>query len=181
MSPDYQIVTPHLILRLISSDESSALQDCVVHSPSLHRWIDWCHSEFSLDDAERFILATRLNWVKSEAYGFGVFCRSSDKLLGMVAINELYHTFNMASIGYWITDESQGQGIGVNAVNALIEFCFSQLKLTRLEVVCDPDNLPSQKLIESCGGVFESKARNRFIFNGKPKTGLVYSVTPDSQ
>jgi len=179
MSPDYQIITRDLVLRLITSEESESLQGCVINSPSLHRWIDWCNADFSLDDAERFILATRLNWVKSEAYGFGVFCRSSNKLLGMVAINELYHTFNMASIGYWIADEHQGQGFGVKAVNALIEFCFAQLKLTRVEVVCDPDNLPSQKLIESCGGLLEAKARNRFIFNGKPKTGLIYSVIPD--
>lgn len=179
MSPDYQIVTQHLVLRLITSEESNSLRNCVVKSPSLHRWIDWCKPNFSLNDAERFVLATRLNWVKSEAYGFGVFCRTSDELVGMVAINELYHTFNMASIGYWIADQHQGKGFGVKAVSALIEFCFAQLKLTRIEVVCDPENLPSQRLIESCGGHFEAKALNRFVFNGKPKTGLVYSVIPN--
>lgn len=178
MSPDYQIITKQLILRLISNEESEQLQACVVDSPSLHQWVDWCRADFTLEETERFILATRLNWVKSEAYGFGVFCRTSDKLIGMVAINELYHTFNMASIGYWIADDYQGQGFGVKAVNALIEFCFAQLKLTRVEIVCDPDNLASQKLAEACGGLFESRARNRFIFHGKPKTGLVYSVTP---
>ncbi|KJY83035.1 ribosomal-protein-serine acetyltransferase [Vibrio galatheae] len=179
MSPDYQIITQDLVLRLISSDECQDIQQCVIDSPSLHRWIDWCHAAFSLDDAERFVMATRLNWVKSEAYGFGVFCRTSNQLLGMVAINELYHTFNMASIGYWIADRHQGKGYANKAVSALAEFCFAQLKLTRIEVVCDPSNLPSQKLIESCGGVFEVKAKNRFIFNGQPKTGLVYSLIPE--
>lgn len=178
MSPDYQIITPDLILRLISSDESTRLACCVAHSPSLHRWIDWCNEDFSLDDAERFILATRLNWVKGEAYGFGVFCRKTDTLVGLVAINELYHTFNMASIGYWIADEYQGKGFAKRAVNALAEFCFAQLKLTRIEIVCDPDNLPSQKLVEACGGEFEAEAKNRFIFDGKPKTGRVYSLIP---
>ena len=178
MSPDYQIITPALTLRLIDSEDCDKLQACITRSPSLHKWIDWCHPDFTRDDAERFILATRLNWVKSEAYGFGVFCRKSDALIGMVAINELYHTFNMASIGYWIADQHQGKGFATAAVNALIEFCFAQLKVTRIEVVCDPDNLPSQKLIEKCGGVFEARAKNRFIFQGKPKEGLVYSLIP---
>lgn len=178
MSPDYQIITPRLILRLIESSDSDKLQSCIVRSPTLHRWVDWCHADFTNDDAERFILATRLNWVKSEAYGFGVFCRKSDALIGMVAINELYHTFNMASIGYWIADDYQGQGLGTAAVNALIEFCFSQLKVTRIEVVCAPENLASQKLIEKCGGLFETRARNRFIFDGLAQDGLVYSIIP---
>lgn len=178
MSPDYQIITQSLTLRLIDSDDCQQLKTCITRSASLHQWIDWCHSDFSHDDAERFILATRLNWVKSQAYGFGVFSRDSDSLVGMVAINELYHTFNMASIGYWIADDYQGKGYGAAAVNALVEFCFAQLKLTRIEIVCDPDNQPSQRLIERCGGVFEARAKNRFIYQGRPKEGLVYSILP---
>lgn len=178
MTPDYQIITQTLTLRLITLEDTKPLFDCISHSPSLHRWVDWCHPDFSIDDTERFILATRLNWVKGDAYGFGVFSRKTDELLGMVAINELYHTFNMASIGYWISDAFQGQGIGKQAVNALIEFCFDMLKLSRVEIVCDPDNVPSQRLIESCGAQFECQAANRFIFDGKPKAGLVYSIIP---
>lgn len=178
MSPDYQIITPELVLRLIDNEESAELQQCVTQSPSLHQWIDWCHEQFSIDDAERFILATRLNWVKGDAYGFGIFCRSTRQLVGMVAINELYHTFNMASIGYWISDRAQRKGYAKKAVLALSEFCFAQLKLTRIEIVCDPENVASQKLIEACGAQFECRAKNRFLFAGKPKTGMVYSITP---
>ncbi|MCY9801917.1 GNAT family protein [Vibrio scophthalmi] len=178
MSPDYQIITTEFTLRLIDAEESRQLERLIVRSPNLHHWVDWCHSEFSAKEAERFLLATRLNWVKSDAYGFGIFRRSDDVLIGMVAINEFYQTFNMASLGYWIADEFQQQGYGRKALNALIEFCFGILKLTRLEVVCDPNNLASQKLALACGAKFETYAENRFIFNGKPKCGAVYSVIP---
>ncbi|MDN3610352.1 GNAT family N-acetyltransferase [Vibrio ostreicida] len=178
MSPDYQIVTPRLVLKMITQEDAGALKALISQSPSLHRWVDWCHVALSQQEAERFILATRLNWVKAQAYGFGVYRRGDNALLGMVAINELYHTFNMASLGYWISDAFQNQGYAKEAANALVEFCFSQLKVTRIEVVCDPTNLPSQKLIESCGGQFEVRANNRYLFNGEPKEGLVYSLIP---
>ena len=180
MSPDYQIITKELCLRLIDNSEAAQLATLIQSSPQLHHWIDWCTPEFSHQDAERFILATRLNWVKADSYGFGVFERSGGELVGMVAINELYHTFNMASLGYWIGDRYHRQGIGKKALEALIEFCFAQLKVTRLEVVCDPNNLPSQRLIESCGATFEARANNRYIFDGKPMQGLVYSLIPSS-
>ncbi|MCA2453674.1 GNAT family N-acetyltransferase, partial [Vibrio alginolyticus] len=50
--------------------------------------------------------------------------------------------------------------------------------LTRIEIVCDPDNNASQALIESVGAKKEAIARNRFIFHGKPKDGVVYSLLP---
>ena len=176
MSPEFQIVTQSFILRLIKIDESVQLANCINQSPSLYPWIDWCHSNFSQQEAEAFVKATRLSWIKGDAYGFGVFSRDNSTLLGMVAINEIYHTFNMASIGYWIADKYQNNGFGINSVKALLEFCFSELSLTRVEVVCDPENSASQKLIVACGGIFETFARNRFIHNGKAKTGAVYSI-----
>ncbi len=178
MSPDYQILSPRLVLKLIDSDHALELQARVALSPSLHRWIDWCEPNFSRIDAEQFIVATRLNWVKSHAYGFGIFRRCDGELLGMVAINEFYHTFNMASIGYWVSDDYQGQGYAKEAINALVEFCFSQLKLSRLEIVCDPDNHASQQVAKRCGAEFEALARNRFIFNKKPRDGMVYAIVP---
>lgn len=179
MLPDFQIITQRLQLRLLKTEEAPQFSQCVQQSPSLHQWIDWCHDTFSTNDAEQFILANRLNWVKADSYGFGVFEKDSQQLVGMVAINEFYHVFNMGSLGYWIADSSQGKGYGKEALEALIEFCFSQLKLTRLEIVCDLENLASQKLALACGAVKESIARNRFIFNDKPKDGIVFSLIPE--
>ncbi|WP_162063131.1 GNAT family N-acetyltransferase [Vibrio taketomensis] len=178
MSPDYQIITSSLVLRLIDSEDSEELQTLIRHSPSLHQWIEWCHADFSQQEADKFILSTRLNWVKSQAFGFGVYRRCDDRLLGMVAINELYHTFNMASIGYWIGDAYQQQGYARKALSALRDFCFDTLKLTRLEIVCDPDNHASQKLAIACDAEFETYAANRFIVDRQPKLGAVYSIIP---
>lgn len=179
MLPDFQIITQRLQLRLLQTEEASQFSQCIRQSPSLHQWIDWCNGNFSTKDAEQFILANRLNWVKSDSYGFGVFEKDQQKLIGMVAINEFYHVFNMASLGYWISDSYQGMGYGKEALEALIEFSFSQLKLTRLEIVCDIENVASQKLALACGALKENIARNRFIFNDKPKDGIVFSLIPE--
>ncbi|MBD1565439.1 GNAT family protein [Vibrio sp. SA48] len=178
MSPDFQIITQRLELKLITVDEAQSLADCVSHSPTLHQWIDWCHPHFTLDEAQRFLIATRLNWVKVQALGFGIYLKESDQLIGMVAVNEFYHTFNMASLGYWMSDAKQRKGYAKEALDALIEFCFSKLELTRLEIVCDPDNLPSQQLALACGAKMEALAKNRFLFHGLPKDGIVFSVIP---
>ncbi len=178
MSPDFQIITSHLILRMVDIEETGTLCQLINQSPSLYEWIDWCHADFSEEETQAFIMATRLNWIKAQSFGFGIYHRCSQRLIGMVAINELYPTFNMASLGYWICDTKQKQGFGREAVLALVEFCFSKLKLTRVEMVCDPANIPSQKLIESCGALKEALARHRYVYNGEPRDGLVYAIIP---
>ncbi|MGR4990203.1 GNAT family N-acetyltransferase [Vibrio rotiferianus] len=178
MTPDFEIITPRLILKLIPSEEAHTLRDLLAESPSLHHWLDWCDKNITLKEAQDFLLATRLNWVKTEAFGFGIYERKDNCLVGMAAVNELYHTFNMASIGYWVADRHQRNGFAQEAIGALAEFCFAKLSLTRVEIVCDPDNIASQALIESVGAQKEAIARNRFIFHGKPKDGVVYSLLP---
>ncbi|MCK6262805.1 GNAT family N-acetyltransferase [Vibrio sp. ZSDE26] len=180
MTPKFTLSTQRLSLRLIEHDEAEKLRELVVRSPSLHQWIDWCTPTFSLKDSERFLLATRLNWVKGDAFGFGLFRHNDGMLVGMVAINELYHTFNMASMGYWVSDQYQHQGYAKEAVQKVIEFCFDLLKVTRIELVCDPQNEASHALAASCGAEKESVARNRFIFDGQPKDGLIFSLIPPS-
>jgi RimJ/RimL family protein N-acetyltransferase len=178
MTPQFTLSTERLVLRLIEADEVESFCTSINSSPSLHKWVDWCHPDFSLEEGERYILATRLNWVRGEAYGFGLFRHSDDQLIGMVAINELYHTFNMVSIGYWIADQYQRQGYAKEAIKEIIDFCFNLLRVTRIELVCDPSNLASHALALSCNAELESLARNRFIYDGVPKDGVVFSIIP---
>ncbi len=180
MSPDFTIITHTLELKLIPLSEANRFAEGIRHSSSLHQWLDWSHPTFSEFEAQDFLAGTRLNWVKAQAYGFGVYCRKNGELLGMVALNEFSPTFNMANIGYWVFDRYQQQGYALQAVKAIIEFAFSQLALTRLEIICDIDNIVSQRFAAKCGACFEVTAKNRFVFNGKPKDGKVYSITPES-
>ena len=178
MSPDFEISSCRLTLRLIPSADATQLSKLLKNSPSLHQWLDWCHKDLTFDEVHEFILATRLNWIKGQAFGFGVYESNTQHVIGMVAITELYPCFNMASLGYWIADDYQNQGHAKEAIQTLVTFCFNTLNLTRLEIVCDPDNAASHAVIKSVGAKQESLARNRYIFNGQPRTGVVYSLIP---
>ncbi|GEM74871.1 GNAT family N-acetyltransferase [Vibrio sagamiensis] len=178
MSPAFEISSRRLTLRLIPPTDAIILNELFKESPSLHQWLDWCHKDICINEVNDFLLVTRVNWVKGQAFDFGVYEYKTQCLLGMVAITELYPCFNMASLGYWIGDAHQNNGYGKEAIKSLAAFCFNKLNLTRLEIVCDPRNIASNALIKSIGARKESLARNRFIFNGQPRTGIVYSLIP---
>lgn len=177
MTPNVKLTSANLTLRLISPDEIPQLQSLICTSPNLHYWIDWCHADFSQQEANLFICSTRASWIQSTSFGFGVY-DTEEKLMGMVAINECYHSYNMVSIGYWIADKYQQQGVAFEALMTLIQFCFNELKVQRIEIVCHPDNIASQRLITKCGAQFEGKSRNRYIFDDKPQDGFIYGLIP---
>jgi len=179
MAPDLDIITKRLHLRILHQEDSSALSFRISQSTSLHKWMDWCNSTFSNDDAQEFIKANRLNWIKGTAYGFGIFNRNLDKLIGMVAITEIHAVSNSGCLGYLIADKYQRNGFATEALDALISFSFEKLRLTRLEIICAPENIPSHKIAKACGGLEEGIHRNRFIYNGRAKNGLVFSIIPE--
>ncbi len=177
--PNFFIITKRLKLRLIRNEEVGSFTQAIRNSPSLHQWLDWCHRDFSTEDGYDFLVANRLNWLKGIAFGFGIFDKETNQFIGMVAVTERYLSFNMGCLGYWVSDSYQNLGFGKEALEALIECCFSKMKLTRLEIICDPNNISSHKIAEKCGAICEGMARNRFIHKGKPKDGLVYSIIPE--
>ncbi len=178
ISVEDSIHTYRLELRLINNDHLNEFCEVICSSASLHHWIDWCHPEFSQQDGYDFLLANRVNWLKSLSYGFGVFLKGNDELIGMVALTERYYSFNMGTIGYWIGDAHQGRGYASEALTGLCSFCFEEIGLTRLEVVCDTGNLASHAVARKIGALEEGVARNRFIYAEQVKDGLVFSLIP---
>lgn len=178
ISVDDSIHTSRLELRLINNDHLNEFCEMIRHSPSLHQWVDWCHPHFNQQDGYDFLIANRVNWLKSLSYGFGVFLKHNDELIGMVALTERYYSFNMGTIGYWISDEHQRKGYASEALQGLCSFCFEEIALTRLEIVCDTENIASHAVAKKLGALEEGVARNRFIHDDQIRDGLVFSLIP---
>lgn len=179
MDIDFQLQSARLSLRLPRRHDAAVLAQLVSDSPSLHPWFDWANQHFSPQDAKDFIHANHLQWIKGLSYGFGIYQNQNQQLIGMVAINELSRIHNSASLGYWIADAFQGQGNGKEALLMLCQLCFNKLQLTRIEIICDPNNAISRKFIESCGARYEGRARNRYLYAGIACDGDVFSLLPD--
>ena len=86
---------------------------------------------------------------------------------------------NVGNIGYWVRQSRQNQGIATRALRAIAQFGFAQLKLTRLEIVAAETNVPSRRVADKVGAVFECVARNRILVHGRPQAAAVYSPVPE--
>jgi ribosomal-protein-alanine N-acetyltransferase len=114
---------------------------------------------------------------EDSGYAFFIFHRDSDALLGGITLANLRRgVAQTGSIGYWMGKPHARQGYMSEALVALLDFCFGELNLHRIEAACLPHNVASRKLLEKCGFQGEGYARNYLKINGKWQDHLLFGV-----
>lgn len=58
---------------------------------------------------------------------------------------------NFYDLGYRFLEEYWGQGFGYEAAQAIINYGFETLALTKISAYLDPKNMASRKILEKCG------------------------------
>jgi ribosomal-protein-alanine N-acetyltransferase len=72
----------------------------------------------------------------------------TDRCLGLVNYHDGNVRSQRVSIGYIIDPARHRQGIAVEAVSAMLDFCFGELGLHRAQAFIHPDNTASIALVE---------------------------------
>ncbi|AND68536.1 hypothetical protein ATSB10_10820 [Dyella thiooxydans] len=177
---DTEIVEGSLLLRPWRPDDATALHEAVVESiDSLARWLLWCRVGYDLAAAQDWVRRCAQGWTDEEHFAFGIFDRTSHRLLGSVGLNQRNRQHRSAAMGYWTRETCQRQGIAPRAARLAAAFGFGQLGLVRIEIVTHPDNRASRRVAEQTGARFEAIARNRLWLGDTASDGAVHALTPD--
>lgn len=114
------------------------------------------------------------------AYALLVFRESDNALVGGLTLANIRRGVAQAgSIGYWVGAPFAHKGYMTAALRTLIPFCFSSLRLHRLEAACIPSNAASIGLLEKCGFKREGYARQYLCINGMWQDHLLYARLRD--
>jgi ribosomal-protein-alanine N-acetyltransferase len=133
------------------------------------------------DDLTRSAFRRRLNRYAEDvrtdqAYAFFVLRRSDSAIVGGLTLANVRRGVAQAgSLGYWMGAPFARQGHMTAAVQAILSFCFTTLRLHRVEATCIPTNVPSIRLLERCGFVREGYAREYLCINGVWQDHVLYA------
>jgi len=81
-----------------------------------------------------------------------------------------------AAIGYIIDPARQRQGIAIEAVSAMLDFCFDELGLHRVQAFIEPDNTASRGLVEKLGFSCEGLLRDNLRVNDAWCNDMLYAL-----
>ena len=98
-----------------------------------------------------------------------VICRlDDDRAIGALDLHEIDLTNGGAGLGIVIGDPAdRGQGYGGDALDALIDFGFEDLRLERVWLEVYDGNPDARRLYERVGFVHEATFRNAFFRGGR--------------
>ncbi len=103
-----------------------------------------------------------------DAYHF-VMCRiEDDKPIGTIGLFHVDTVNGSAGIGIGIGEKALwGQGYGTDAMNALLDFGFGQLRLERMWLEVVDFNARARRSYEKCGFVLEGTERRAMFKRGQ--------------
>jgi ribosomal-protein-serine acetyltransferase len=163
--PDSLILTPRLLIRPPKLGDEVALNAAIVESyETLRRNMAWAKTCPSLEDSTALVLLSVENWVHKKEQEpwlpLYIFDRHSEEFIGATGFHHYNWDIPSLETGYWIRDSKTGSGLMTEAVNALTRYAFEVLKVKRMTITCDADNLRSKAIPERLG--YELEGRLKF-------------------
>ena len=139
------------------------------------------HNEFidrpratSLDDAKAFISKIEKLLSEGSSYFWAVSFKNAAELTGTVSLWNFDKEHNTAEIGYELLPAYYSKGMMTEALPAVLDFCFSTLKLSKIEAWTHESNIRSSGLLLKCGFTRDAEAEknrpedvNEIIFSKK--------------
>jgi RimJ/RimL family protein N-acetyltransferase len=141
---------------------------------TVHRWYEDTRVQTLMGDPPRSLAFRRQRYdAAAKEDGADVFrfmiCRlDDDRPVGRVDLFEIDRQNGSAAFGITIGDPADwGQGMGSDAINALVDFAFGQLRLERVWLDTSHDNTRAQTTYERCGFVREGVLRHSWFQDGE--------------
>lgn len=102
---------------------------------------------------------------------------SGDKFLGLIGLKNLgVPNYRSGEVWYKLHKDFWGNGYATEALKRLLEFCFIDLELHRVEAGCAVENIGSIRVLEKAGMTREGRKRKKLPIRGEWKDNYFYAV-----
>lgn len=170
-----KIDTPRLILTPPEPADATTLFTYRTH-PAVQKYQDWEPS--GVQDALDLIAANHETKFDTPDSWFqlGIRLRESNELIGDLGVHFLSAESEPVEIGYTLAPDHWGNGYATEAVRALLDYLFCQLKKHRVIASVDPDNLASIALLNRIGMRQEAHFRQSLRYKEKWVDDVIFAM-----
>lgn len=135
---------------------------------------------FSRRKQEQLVRQSLRDWRQDRAYGFGIFLRENNRLIGRVNLSNIVRgAWQNATLGYFLDHRYTGRGLMGEAVRAVLDFAFSDGGLHRVEASVMPRNKPSILLLQKIGFHRVGFSPRHLKINGHWEDHEIFAMTAE--
>lgn len=142
--------TPRLTLRPLRTSDAAALNSIANQPHILKRMPDWKSTPEDTLGLIRAIAPHFTEATREKACVIFAVMRK-DQLIGIVGVGNKQEADNEIELAFFIAGAHQRKGYAAEAARAVCRWAFDTLKLPYLIAIAEPDNIPSRRVLETCG------------------------------
>lgn len=154
-----QIETSRLLLRRFVSEDYTAMYENWASDPEVTKYLMW-PTHANLEVSKRVTEEWVQSYGKEDYYQWAIVLKENGAVpIGSISIVGMTEEISMVHIGYCIGRKWWHQGITSEAMKAVMEYCFEELEVNRVESRHDPRNPNSGAVMKKCGMIYEGTRR----------------------
>lgn len=169
--------TERMILRPIKMDDAEDMY-AYGSDPEVTRYVTW-HAHQSIEETQQFISFLLGKYEEGAVSQWGIEHKESGRLIGTMGFINWNTKHFKAEVGYALSREFWNRGYTSEAMKAIIDFGWNQMKLVRIEARCMPDNINSARVMEKVGMQYEGLMRKNLYVKGRFHDAKIYAIVAD--
>ncbi|MBK1615049.1 GNAT family N-acetyltransferase [Rubrivivax gelatinosus] len=168
-APFPTLETPRLLLREITADDAPAL--LAIHGDAEH--MKWFGTEPLTELAQaQALVETFAGWRRQANPGtrWGLVRRAAPEagLIGSCGLFAWNRSWRKCTLGYELAPQACGQGLMLEALQAVLAWGHESMQLHRIEAQVHEDNRASRALLARLGFAEEGRLREVAWWGGRP-------------
>lgn len=170
------IETDRLILRKLTMGDVKAIFSNWACDPDVTKFLTWQPYE-DIRDLEKIIGSWVSRYNDDDFYFWGIVLKEDgDEPIGTISVVKMDESIGMVEIGYCISKKCWHSGVTSEALAALIDYFFKEIKVNRIQARHDTNNENSGKVMKKCGMQFEGIMRQAGLNNQGIVDSAIYAI-----
>lgn len=152
------IETDRLILQMPKAGFGKKLHQAIIDGfDDGVKWLNWPSQPPSIQECEEECRKHHCEFILKECIRYLILDKTTNDVVGRGAFPSFlaYWAVPQFGISYFIRKNQRSKGYGSEAVHALTKLAFQVLKAKKVEIYCDAENIPSNRIAQKLGYTLE--------------------------
>ncbi len=159
-------IEKNLRLELVAEKHAQPIFDLAyANKQHLREWLPWVDNMHSVNFIQNFVKGSLQRHEEGAECAFVIVY--DDNVVGRIGVYKMDNPNRTGEIGYWVGVNTEGKGVVTKSCIALVDFCFENLNLNRIEIKCGTENKKSQTIPERLHFSKEGILRQAEYLHGK--------------
>lgn len=169
-----RLAGPHCLLRELDDADVVPLHTLMADPRVFDRVLD---DELpSLDEVRALVPTWREEAAAEPRLAYRLAAVDGDRLVGMGTLTVESAQHRRGEIGYVLSADHWGRGLGTEVAGLLLRLAFEQVGLHRVEATTRPDHVASRRVLEKVGMRLEGVSRDHLLVRGRWWDSVRYAI-----